>query len=238
MRLIKVVKMFAKGSVCVTGQRGTGKDMLTANVIARRKCPYVANVDYCSDKSLYQEFDYECISLSGNTYHNLLTGDIVPYEFPYLNGSDIYLSDIGVYFPSQYCNELNKRYPSLPLFMALSRQLGDCNVHLNVQNLGRAWDKIREQSDQYITCRYCYVVFGFVLQGITIYDRADSCQSRIKPCRVPSPLFNRTSKTMIRLHKDNFYNSHGSVKNHILFYRNRSKYDSYYFKNLLKGDIS
>lgn len=148
MRISKIVRMFKNGSVCVTGQRGTGKDMLTSNVVARRKTPYVGNIDYKCNKSMFQPFHYEFISLSGNTCHDLLSGNVKPYEFPYIDGSDIYLSDTGVYFPSQYCNELNKRYPSLPLFMALSRQLGTgCNVHVNVQNLGRVWDKIREQSD-------------------------------------------------------------------------------------------
>ena len=237
MRIKKVVRMFRKGSVCVTGQRGTGKDMLIANVVCRRNEPYVSNIDYKSKKAQYQPFCYDFISLNGNTHNDLLTGTIKPYEFPYISGSDIYLSDIGVYFPSQYCNDLNKRYPSLPLFMALSRQLGDgCSVHLNVQNLGRAWDKIREQSDQYIMCRYCFVIFGFVFQGITIYDKADSCQARIKPCRLQSPLFNKTSKTMIRMYRDNFYNAHGTVKNKFLVYRNKSKYDTYYFKTLLKGE--
>lgn len=212
MRIKKVCRLFKRGSVCVTGMRGSGKDMLTANVIARRKADYVSNVDYKIKKGFYQEFDYDKINLNGNTYDDLLHKRVKPYSYPYINGSDIYLSDTGVYFPSQYCNELNKKYPSLPLFFALSRQLGDCNVHVNVQNLGRVWDKLREQSDIYIRCRYCLYLFGFVVQGITLYDKAQSCQDRVKPCRLQSPLFNKQSKTMIRMYRDNHFNTHGMVK--------------------------
>ena len=42
MLFSKVVKMFKKGSVCVSGLRGTGKDVIMGNVIARRKKPYIS----------------------------------------------------------------------------------------------------------------------------------------------------------------------------------------------------
>lgn len=35
----KIVKMFENGSVSVFGLRGKGKDLLTANVVCRRKSP-------------------------------------------------------------------------------------------------------------------------------------------------------------------------------------------------------
>lgn len=237
MSIKKIIRLYNRGSVCVTGERGSGKDMLQANVIFRRKKPYVSNINYRCQDSFYQDFDYENINLSGNTYKDILNCDVDYYEYPYIMGSDIYISDIGVYFPSQYCNELNKAYPSLPLFFALSRQLGRCNVHLNVQNLGRAWDKIREQSDTYIRCRYCHVFFGLVFQGITLYDKAQSCQDRVKPFKMSKPLINRESKTMISLYRDSFFNTHGMVKNMFLVYRNKSDYDTYYFEKLFKGEV-
>ena len=42
----KILTLFKKGNVSICGLRGTGKDMLTANVIARRKRPYISNIDY------------------------------------------------------------------------------------------------------------------------------------------------------------------------------------------------
>ena len=42
----KIRKLFKKGSVCVTGLRGTGKDLLMSNVVVRNKKPYISNIDY------------------------------------------------------------------------------------------------------------------------------------------------------------------------------------------------
>lgn len=67
------------------------------------------------------------------------------YEYPYPDGTDIYIADAGIYFPSQFCNELNRDYKYFPTFMALTRHLGEANVHFNVQNLNRVWDKIRSK---------------------------------------------------------------------------------------------
>lgn len=46
MRLKKIIKMFEKGNVCVCGLKGSGKDMLFANVVNRRMKPYVSNTEY------------------------------------------------------------------------------------------------------------------------------------------------------------------------------------------------
>ena len=48
-----VKKMFSQGNVCVTGLRGTGKDMLMSNVISSRKLPYISNMDYKCSNCVY-----------------------------------------------------------------------------------------------------------------------------------------------------------------------------------------
>lgn len=231
MRFRKIVKMFERGSVTVSGMRGTGKDVLFGNVIARRKKPYVSNLDYTEGDNFYR-CDYGELMLSGATYGDLIKGVVTPFVYQYPCGSDVYISDAGVYFPSQYCNELNKRFPSLPLYMALSRQVSHNNVHVNVQNINRVWDKIREQSDIYITCNKCIVLFGkIVIQVVTLYDKYESCQNRVKPCRVRSRLtLNPVANSQVDIYKDNFYNTHGSVKRKLLIYWNKSKHDTYYFE--------
>ena len=227
-------KYFKRGSVCVTGQRGTGKDMIMANVAARRKEPYVSNIDYAADGSEFHQLNIQDLCMNGMTYKDLLEGKIRKFRYAYPEGADIYISDIGIYFPSQYCNELNKHFASVPMFLALSRQIANCNVHLNTQNLGRAWDKFREQSDIYIMCDRCIVLFNgrLVLQSIILYDRADSCQARVRPCRVRKGR-GKEAKAQVEIYRDNFYNQHGKVERKWLLYRNRSKYDTRYFKKLL-----
>ncbi len=236
MNFKKIVKMFQEGNVCVSGLRGTGKDVLTGNVIARRKVPYVSNLDYTNGVN-YQELDFDKIDVGKNTWLNLIQGNPKYYKYPYESGSDIYISDVGIYMPSQYCSELNRKFAYLPTYMALSRQVSHNNFHINVQNLNRAWDKIREQSDIYIRCRFCKVFFGkIVLQKITLYDKYQSCVDRVEPCRIRVPLLAKKEvRQQAELYLDTFYNTYGDIKSRLLLYWNRSKHDTYYFEKLFLG---
>lgn len=238
-----IIKLFNSGNVCVTGLRGCGKDMLMSNVVVRRKLSYVSNVNYDGRprkrgrRSIYRPFnplDYD----TKNTYEDFINGKVKSYTFPHVDGTDIYISDAGVYFPSQYCSELNKKYGGLVSFMALSRHLGACNVHINVQNLNRCWDKIREQSDTYISCNRCFVFLGFVLQVVTIYENYDSCVKRVPPFRMSRPLFNKDRQQQYEIAYTTFVTNHGKIRRGILFYRNKSKYDTRIFKTMMSsGEI-
>lgn len=238
MRLKKILKMFDQGNVCVTGLRGRGKDLLTANVVLRRKrkrkqLPYISNVDY---GGYFHPLELDKLDCGKNTYDNFINGTVKAYEFLYPDRTDIYISDAGIYFPAQYCNELNKKYPYLSTFMALSRHLGDSNVHFNVQNLNRCWDKIREQSDQYIMCMGCvYIPFiNLVFQKVRIYDKYQSCVDRVPPFRINIPLVG-SGKTRyeVRMRKQEFACAYGEIKSGILLYRNKSKYNTRIFKEIL-----
>ena len=91
--------------------------------------------------------------------------------------------------------------------MALSRHLGDCSVHINVQNLNRLWDKIREMSDTFIRCRRTRVMFGRIaITKLTVYDNADSCLQR----REPFPFF-VSNKKEIRMRKAEFTAHYGLI---------------------------
>lgn len=230
-----IIKYFENGNVCITGLRGTGKDMLISNVVVRRDKPYVSNIDYTNGVN-YQLLDFDNLDLGKNDYKNFISNDLNYYEMPYILGSDIYISDVGVYFPSQYCGELNKRYQYFAFLQALTRQVSHNNIHFNVQNLNRCWDKIREQSDIYIRCNWCKVILGFVIQSITIYDKYESCVNRVKPCRITIPLFaDKNTKQQSKMYLDNFINQHGTIKTRLLIYKNKSSYDTYYFEKMLKG---
>lgn len=232
MRFKRIINLFESGNVFVTGLRGTGKDVLFGNVITRRNRAYVSNMDYGGQ---FVKLKFKDICLSDNTYREFISGNLNHYEFPYPRGSDIYISDAGVYLPSQFCNELNKQYQGLVAYLSLSRQISHNNNHYNVQHLGRLYDKAREQGDIYIRCRKCFVIFGFVLQLITIYDKYQSCLDRVKPCRIRVPMFNKNAQIQARIYRDNFFNQHGEVHNHILIYKNKSKHDTYLFEKLLSN---
>lgn len=231
----KIIKLFKSGNVCVFGLRGRGKDMLMSNVTVRRSLPYVSNIDYGGQ---YIPLDMQRFNCGGNTYDNFINNVYYQYLYPYSDGTDIYITDLGVYFPSQYCNELNKKYGYFSTFMALSRHLGEANVHFNVQNLNRAWDKIREQSDIYICCNWCKVLFGkWVLQKVTIYEKYDSAVNRVPPYKKPKVSLNNDRKLQVQMAKQNYRITYGDIKVRLLFYKNLSNYDTRVFKSMLEEGI-
>ena len=234
MGIRKVIRYFKDGNVCVCGLRGRGKDMLFANVVMRRKLPYISNTDYGGTCYRFDPPEFDC---GGNTYKNFLDAKIKPYRYPYADKVDLYIGDCGIYFPSQYCNELNKYYGYFATFMALSRHLGECNVHFNVQNLNRVWDKIREQSDIYLLCNWCKVFFGkIVIQKVTAYEFYDSAVKRVPRFRIPQPWLNPDRIFQWKLAKQNYDVTHGYIKPHLLIYINRSKYNTRIFKEVLSCD--
>lgn len=231
MGLRKIIRLFNKGNCCVFGLRGTGKDILFGNVIARRKEQYISNLDYGNQ---YNRFVFDLVDLK-NTYKNFLTGNVNQYVWDFPPNTDIYLSDCGVYFPSQYNGELNKQYPSVPNYQALSRQVCKNNFHFNAQNLNRVWDKIREQSDIYIMCRSCKVIFGICFLRYRLYEKYQSAVDRVAPCRIRVPLFaNKEVKLNARMYVDKFVNQYGIIKSGFAIFKNKSKHNTYYFGDLLK----
>lgn len=233
MRLKKIIRLFEEGNVCVCGLKGRGKDMLMANVTQRRKLPYVSNVDYGGVRYPFVPLQFDC---GRNTFEEFIDGDLYPYEFPFADGTDIYISDAGVYFPSQFQGDLVKKYGFFCSFMALSRHLGECNVHFNVQNLNRCWDKIREQSDIYVMCNGCKVFFGkIVVQRVTLYELYDSAVRRVPEFRLKKPWINPDRRFQWEMQKQNYDISYGSIRSGLLIYRNRSNYDTRVFKEMLKN---
>lgn len=235
MRLKKIIRLFEEGNVCVCGLRGKGKDLLMSNVVIRRNLPYISNVDYGGS---FYEFDYKYLDCGKNTFDRFINGDVHFYSFPYPDGTDVYLSDAGIYFPSQNCNELNKRYAYMATYQAISRHVGQSNFHFNSQALNRVWDKIREQSDIYILCRKCWYIKGLVIQFVTIYDRYQSAVDRQRPLALPMPLFSNKETRMLRkIQLAQYEATHGTIKDGILIYKNKSSYDTRRFKRMLEEGI-
>ena len=230
-------KYFDYGSCCVFGMRGRGKDMLMANIAVRNK-QHISNINYGEG---YIPLDFDKIDV-GNKYSDFISCDVKPFVYPYPEGVDIFISDIGVYFPSQYYDALNKRYPTIPTFLALSRQLGLCNVHLNTQHLGRPWDKFREQSDIYIHCNKVKVIKGVVIQTITVYENYETALAKADPfwyppCKLIASRDERqTWRNNRALALAKYLETHGNVKRYTMIYRNKSNYDTRYFNTLLRKE--
>ena len=229
----RVRRLFARGNVCICGLRGRGKDMLMGNIACRSKRPYASNINYGGK---YLPLSLSCVCVP-DIYSNFISGDIEPYAYPYPDGTDIYISDAGVYLPCQFNDRLNRTYSGLSTFAALSRHVGNCNVHYNTQSLNRVWDKMREQSDQYIMVMGCKVIFGkFVFQKVRIYEKYQSAVDSVPPLRLRSPILGSTGRTMVSIERQKYQIQYGKISSRTLFYINRSSYDTRYFKTLLRGD--
>lgn len=235
----KIIQLFENNSVSVCGKKGRGKDILIGNVIARRNRKYyISNVDYKVPNSSFIRFNPALLK-TGNDYRAFIENKTKTYIYPYPDKTDIYISDCGVYFPSQYNGELNRDYKDIPTFMALSRQLGDCYVHTNAQALNRVWDKIREQSDIYISCQSCAVYGKFVLQRVRIYERYESAIANIPPFDLKMPLFSSPEvKAQYIIQRDKYRMTYGEIKERVLLYFNKSNYDTRIFKTILEVDAN
>lgn len=234
MNFKKIKKLFNRGSCLVYGVKGSGKDLLMSNIAVRSKNQYISNINY-GGKNKYISLCLPKFFL-GNDHNNFIKNKINQYTYPYADKVDIFISDCGIYFPSQFCNELNKNYLDFVNFMALSRHLGNCSVHCNAQNVARIWDKIREQSETYILCRSSIVLFGkIVIQRVRVYENYDSAVKKVPPFRVKAPLFCKAEvRQNIKLQKELYNANHGNIKSYLLIYFNKSKYDSRRFKTILE----
>lgn len=218
---------FINGSCCVYGRKGFGKDVLFAEMIKARNEKYFSNLNYGYD---YEHIDIKELELKPNDYHHFINGEIEKVEKnEKLEGHDIYLSDAGIYLPSQFDSYLHKVYPSLPIFYALSRHLYNNGIHANAQALGRIWKALREQADYYILMRKrCLKLPFFIVLFTTEYVRYESAQLELAPMK--STIFNKYSKAEVEQYKAR----HGDIKNGLLIVPKwHLKYDSRAFHEII-----
>lgn len=238
----RILKLFNDGNVCVYGLRGRGKDLLMSNVAIRRKKPYVSNVDYGGQ---FLPLELDKLDCGGNTFREFINGTVKKYSYPYPDGTDVYVSDAGVYFPSQYNGQLDKEYPYLATFQALSRHIGLSNFHTNAQSLSRVWLKIREQSDTYLQCLGClYIpltkVFPWaqdvVYQKVRVYEKYETAVQGVLPFKVHAPLLaSPQTRTMVDLQRQQHASTYGRIRTFYLCYFNKSTYDTRHYKEVLKN---
>lgn len=237
LRFNQVRKLFRDGNCIVFGMRGSGKDLLFSNVVAYENKPYCSNMNYCDGnpkQPICFPFEPQLLRIGGNSFNNFTSDNIKSYTYPLPDNVHFFISDAGVYFPSQENGYLNRAYPEIPMFQALSRHLGDCNFHCNIQNVNRLWDKIREQSDTYIRCIKCKVSKrGVVKQTVIVYDKYQSAVDRVEPLKLRKPLLGKSVKNDIAITKAKYKAMYGNIIKLKLRYKNKGSYDSRRFKSIL-----
>ena len=227
-----LVSLFKTGNVIVFGKKRKGKDLIFNCVINSRKKNCYSNIQfnpkYCHVKNIL-DFDI------GNTYENFLNYDIkikFRTELPFQDSCDFYISDGGIYLPSQYNNTLNKNYSSLPILYALSSQVFDFNIHVNTQSLNRVWDKLREQADYYVKALSTINLFGFLITKFRVYEKYSAALDDLRP--YPKSFF---TKSESKANRELYECKNGVIVEKFVIQRKRAiKYDTHAFRKILIDD--
>ena len=182
----ELVKTFQRGNVIVTGHKGHGKDLLFSYIINKREDLDETAYSNTKYSELTEPITVKDLSVEPNTYREFLEGNTEQIGKVLKEEQDIYIADAGLYLPSTYQDKLVKLYPSMPLFYAIQRHLYNSNTHVNVQNLERLWDKLREQADYYIECLSCIRLpfTKIFIQKMIYYDRYQAAKERVRPFKV------------------------------------------------------
>lgn len=185
----ELLAMFRTGNVIVAGHKGRGKDLLFQYVISAREKAgeiHASNIKFTNDTRI-RPITYYC--LKSNGLANFVSDKFELEQQMFVPREDYYISDAGVHLPAQDHARLQKQYPTLPITYALSRHLGEFNIHANTQEFIRLWDKLREQGDYFVYCEKCKVLFGRIaIQRIILYDRFETAVGHIQPYKVKRSL--------------------------------------------------
>lgn len=225
-----VLQHFKKCNVIVAGKKGSGKDLLFQWVINKRaKENYYANIDYGNKYTNIKLLD---ISTYPNDYNAIVNDKIEKQEHTIREKADIYVSDIGIFLPSYMDSTLYKKFPSMPIFYALSRHLYSNNVHCNTQNIERGWKALREQADFYCVCKRTIKIFGWLITKVYTYENYESAKQNLEP--IKTRFMNKYSKAEVDIYKA----TNGEIrKGHIFNRIKKMHYNTRAFEEiLLKGD--
>lgn len=222
-----VLQQFRDGNVIVYGRKGKGKDLLFSAVIHKRKGKHYSNIYYNDKTEIIPLYN---LRAGNNTYANFIFDKLEKFDLVFDEKTDIYISEAGLNFPCQYNNELNKRYPSFPIYYALSRHLTNSNIHCNTQSLSRPWDKLREQADSYIRCMKTikWLPFFFFVK-VRVYDEYEDAKNNLAPLSMR--IFDsREGKALREIERSN----RGNIREYWLPIRKKHvHYDTRYFRSVL-----
>jgi hypothetical protein len=206
------------------GYQGTGKDLLTSHAVRLIGRPYYSNIRYDGNATL---FDLKDLNAGGNTYQDLINGTVKKFPRKFADGRHKYISDCGIYLPSQYYKDLEGLYPGMPVEFALHRQLYDSQIHINSQDIDRPWTKLTEQIDVYLNTLGVRREGDCLFIKYIYYTKYDSARRGLLP--LPHTDGNGGERDAAQ-----FYATYGEISEHEVRMRIRDvEYDTRYFRDAL-----
>lgn len=272
-----------KSSVHFFGHKGTGKDMTIQGYIVNRfKKKYLRIIkrkklkddkqikSYFHKHPLYLstiDYGYGCriVSVDEFTLFNKKTNKVLTYQdfidnvpirckkLPLYEGLDLILPEAQLYLPNTEFNILDKKYPWLPVFIALSRHLYNMNILINSQEYVRPWVKIRGQQDFYVRALctigsgrfmriispYLPIMRNYLIVKVRTFEEQKSAENNMLPFEAKGALNEITKGAYItsgQATKEVYEASNGVIRNVYLFVKKKDiVYDSRYFHKVIFG---
>ncbi|MEM0173118.1 MAG: hypothetical protein QXI16_01265 [Sulfolobaceae archaeon] len=230
-----VVDKFKHANVGVFGKKRKGKDITFQHVIWRRNDFYYSNISYGGQ--LIKRLLPRDLSLGNNTYENFIQGRVDRIERLLFEKKDIYFSDAGNLFPSQYYKELNKQYPGMALFISLQGHTYDSNTHFNWNgSFHRLYDKAREQLDEYFKVLGSFKVpFFGLLTKVRYFEKAESAELNLLPYKRNSLLDSKQNKSL----RQQYHATNGLIKDMFIYTPKKAlRYDTRDFEKQVFNENS
>ena len=231
-----ILDKFIHGNIIVAGQKGKGKDLFFNYVINARKAPCRSNIQFNEKYCKKTDLDYLLLKDDDGKqlkYEDFLDNKFTPVKKILDENVDYYISDGGVFLPSQCHNELDKKYPSMPITYALSRHLAHANIHVNTQFLGRVYNKLREMSDGVFIMRKTIKLPFFMIQKMTYYDDYQKALQNLRPFHSNRLLSSKENKALA----ENYRAQNGLIMDLFIIQRKKNiKYDTREFHKIIYGE--
>lgn len=194
-------------------------------------------------------------------YHLLTYKDIIDGSYKKMNipknemfeGLDLYLSDVQLGLPNTEFNTLDKLYPWLPVFFALSGHLYNMNIIINSQEFDRPWSKLRGQQDLYIRAvktipvnksfiqrrvwSWLPFVHKYLFVSLRIYEERQSAENNTLPFSAKGILnegFKDIQLSPGQATKEQYEATYGMIREFVIFIKQDTiKYDTRIFHKYL-----
>lgn len=232
-----------KNSTLTVGAKGSGKDLLTQEIVnCNKKRNWISvNIKYKENMPVIRLRDLE----NGLSYDDFINDRVPPQlKRDELEGSTLIISDSGIYLPSHEDSKLTKTYKFLPIFVALSRQLYNMPIFANTQKYGRLWLKYREQFDNYILTKRTFNLFflpilsKYLIIRCYYYDKSESLEQGLLPFGKLGLVSNSnmiyTSNAAAL--KKQYQATNGKIQSYLIFVKKKNiYYDTRHFHNVVFG---
>lgn len=228
----EITRSFENGNVGVFGKKRKGKDLLFQKIISMRKnqVGYYSNIDYGFNK--IKLIDPSEMKYGPNTYDNFINGTLTKIERSFVEKADIYISDSGNIFPSQYEKLLDKKYPGTPLFVSLQGHTYDSNTHFNWNgSYTRLWKKVREQIDDMYKALGKVNIFGLIIFAkYRYFEKPESAELNLLPYKKNRLLDSKQNKSL----REQYHATNGLIKDMWVYLPKRIlKYDTRAFEKVI-----